>query len=79
MGFFLGGGAPRGPGSPPTPHWVSSPPPSRSASLWLEAHDDPLAGLRSFPACMGELVGEALGGGHLWVRGCSDAWGYPPP
>ncbi|GAB0202044.1 Bardet-Biedl syndrome 1 protein [Grus japonensis] len=23
-----------------------------SSSLWLEAHDDPLAGLRSFPGCM---------------------------
>uniref|UniRef100_A0A8B9N213 Bardet-Biedl syndrome 1 N-terminal domain-containing protein n=1 Tax=Accipiter nisus TaxID=211598 RepID=A0A8B9N213_9AVES len=47
-----------------------------SASLWLEAHDDPLAGLRSFPACMAlaDLHGD---GDHKLVVGIPRDAGGP--
>ncbi|XP_071657622.1 BBSome complex member BBS1 isoform X3 [Patagioenas fasciata] len=53
-----------------------------SASLWLEAHDDPLAGLRCFPACMA-LVDLHGDGDHKLVAGLPRAGGgagaAPPP
>uniref|UniRef100_A0A8V5GZF2 Uncharacterized protein n=1 Tax=Melopsittacus undulatus TaxID=13146 RepID=A0A8V5GZF2_MELUD len=59
----------------PPPH--NPAPPPRSSSLWLQAHDDPMAGLRSFPGCMGEgRLGEGQWGGGRGGLGSDPS---PPP